>query len=129
VYSTVLSIRNGYRRHIVEYSSFINDEKRDVHLMLWKSCFYKQIEDFRKSIRKYASYIEEKKTNQGFAITDQSINQEKLKSHVSKLTSSFILFLTDSINFYLSLMKEVSLKLNFFMYLFFITFLIALMNK
>jgi hypothetical protein len=99
---------------IVEYSPYQNDY--DVDLLLWKNCFYKQIEEFRRSIRKYANQVDELKSMD--TIDRASTQLDKLKSYLGKLSSSFVLFLSDSINFYTALMREVRFFVCFSLFLY-----------
>ena len=90
---------------------------KDVDSALWKHCFYRQIEEYRKSIRKTVQIIE----NQGATGTGTSgesaggrhatadpLMLEKAKSHLARLNSAFAKFLSDSITFYQETMLKVS---------------------
>ncbi|KAF0701405.1 Aste57867_8107 [Aphanomyces stellatus] len=58
---------------------------KEVEQVLWKPCFYKRIEDFRRRIRKYAS---------------QSGNDRALREHFFKLSSEFQTFLDEAAAYY-----------------------------
>lgn len=51
-------IRKGYRVLITEHSHVITSEKRDLDGLMWKNCFYRPIEEFRKKLRANASILE-----------------------------------------------------------------------
>eukprot|EP01038_Epipyxis_sp_PR26KG_P008246 gene8246-11160_t len=97
-------IRNDYRQVIISKEYFLMEDKKDIDGSLWKFCFYKQIEEFRRSIRNYAGQIENSKQFPNNSATSLPI--DKLKAYLGKLTASFIQFLADSIIFYQTLMLE-----------------------
>ena len=80
-------------------------EKKDIDALLWKNCFYKQIEDFRRSVRKNSSTL-----GNMTAANDPLV--EKQKFLIAKIVSAFITFLADSSTFYQDMMLEVT-YLNF----------------
>lgn len=59
--------------------------QRELEQVLWKPCFYKRIEDFRRRIRKYASA----------PAADRSVRE-----HFAKVSHEFQEFLTDASAFY-----------------------------
>ncbi|KAI9910873.1 hypothetical protein PsorP6_010714 [Peronosclerospora sorghi] len=61
---------------------------KEVELALWKPCFYRRIEDFRRRIRKYA-------------ITAQA--DRNLREHFARLSSEFQQFLSEATDFYMHL--------------------------
>ncbi|KAG9405449.1 hypothetical protein AC1031_003344 [Aphanomyces cochlioides] len=58
---------------------------KEIEQVLWKPCFYKRIEDFRRRIRKYAS---------------QSGNDRSIRDHFFKLSDEFQAFLDQSAAYY-----------------------------
>eukprot|EP00953_Heterococcus_sp_UTEX-ZZ885_P015680 8830-Heterococcus_DN1.PRE.1 len=72
----------------------------DVEQSLWKSCYYKRIEDFRKRIRKYA--------NAAVASGD-ALSRE----HLHRICQSFGRFLTDASAFYAGMLSSFETQLHF----------------
>ncbi|CAI5742554.1 unnamed protein product [Peronospora destructor] len=58
---------------------------KEVELALWKPCFYRRIEDFRRRIRKYAAAAQ----------TDRNVRE-----HFARVSSEFHQFLTEASTFY-----------------------------
>lgn len=69
--------------------------------LLWKNCFYKNIEEFRKSLKVLKGQLDINRMN------------HKLVDHVARLAQEFSAFLKDSSNFISGLMSEVS-QLSYF---------------
>ncbi|CAH0478718.1 unnamed protein product [Peronospora belbahrii] len=61
---------------------------KEVELALWKPCFYRRIEDFRRRIRKYAAAAQ----------TDRNVRE-----HFARVSSEFQQFLTEASGFYVHL--------------------------
>jgi hypothetical protein len=80
----------------------------DVHGGLWKTCFYKKIDDFRGSIKECNSAI--KKLSREPANSDGKLDRAKHK--LVRLVSSFSTFLIESTTFYQDLMINLEAKLN-----------------
>lgn len=92
---------------------------RDVTGLLWKSCFYKQIVEFRSSLRKRAADLDsiglqlqsglsgrgERHAARDLEELRQREQNERL--YVARLTQAFLAFLSDSIAFYQKMMAEV----------------------
>lgn len=97
-------IRKGYRALILNHTSYLFEEKKDVDGLLWKTCFYKSIEEFRKSLRVHSTHLE--RLSHQIGVDFELLEQERL--FISRLTQDFIRFLTDSIAFYQKLMVEVT---------------------
>lgn len=91
----------------MEHFQFVHREKRDIHGLLWKTCFYKQIEEYRHSIRGHSN-----KLNSLYA--EQSMGMFKAKeiefeqAYLNRLTLSFVQYLNDSVVFYQRLLSDVS---------------------
>ena len=101
------SLRLDYRKLIVNHTAFIFKEKKDVDTQMWKNCFYKQIEDFRRSIRKNSSDLSNTQPS------DPRI--EKQRFYLVQLTTALISFLSDSTVFYQDMMLEVNIYLDFYL--------------
>lgn len=103
----LLRMRRDYRTLIMEHIQFVHREKRDIHGLLWKTCFYKQIEEYRHSIRGHSN-----KLNSLYA--EQSMGMFKAKeiefeqAYLNRLTLSFVQYLNDSVVFYQRLLSDVS---------------------
>ena len=91
-----------YRKLIVNHTAFIFKEKKDVDTQMWKNCFYKQIEDFRRSIRKNSSDLSNSQ------LSDPRV--EKQRFYLVQLTTALISFLSDSTVFYQDMMLEVNIS-------------------
>jgi hypothetical protein len=79
---------------IVDFPEF-QYEKKDIIGSFWKNCFYKHIEEFRKSIKKLKTQYEANPYNQ------------PLKLYLAKLSQEFLSFLHDSSRFIQKLMTDV----------------------
>ncbi|TMW58237.1 hypothetical protein Poli38472_011825 [Pythium oligandrum] len=66
---------------------------RELEQVLWKPCFYKRIEDFRRRIRKYASAPS----------TDRTVRE-----HFARVSNEFQEFLTDASAFYENLRESLT---------------------
>lgn len=86
---------------MVNFPAFAR-ERKDIIGQLWKTCFYKQIEDFRKAIKtakaKHDSLI---RGPSPAALQD-------IRRHLSSLSHEFFLFLSDCIRYFQKLMGEVA---------------------
>lgn len=72
---------------------------KDVEQSLWKSCYYKRIEDFRKYIRKYA--------NQAVSSRDPAS-----RAHLHTICTSFGYFLREASVFYNALLNHFSSQMQ-----------------
>ncbi len=92
------SIRKKYRTLILDYPEFCleNNSKRDIIGQLWKNSFYKQIEEFRKAIKKCKVQYD----------ADRNALPQ-LKNHIAQLQQDFDAFLVYSIQFFQKLVTEV----------------------
>lgn len=64
--------------------------------LMWKNCFYKNIEQFRKSLKVLKAQFDINSLN------------DKLANHAARLAQEFLAFLNDSSGFISDLMKNVS---------------------
>ena len=88
-------MRKNYRQLVLDFPAFCQD-KKDIIGQMWKSCFYKQIEEFRKIIKKCKTQLEVNRDNVA------------LKNHHALLHKEFSSFLSDSLRWFQKLMNEVS---------------------
>jgi protein SMG7 len=93
------SIRKQYRKLILDFPEFCqeNNGKRDVMGQLWKG-FHRQIEDFRKTIRRFKEHSEAQLS---------VMQQDQLKKLSRTLQCEFQAFLVYGIQFFQKLMTEV----------------------
>eukprot|EP00981_Chlorochromonas_danica_P006442 scaffold1389_cov251-Ochromonas_danica.AAC.40 len=94
------SVRKSYRELIVYFPTFTSDKVKDPVSMLWKSCFYKTIEEFRVNIKQRKKAFELQKSAPGMLAT-------RVKDQLALLTQEFQRFLHDSSRFFLKLMQEL----------------------
>ncbi|KAF4137604.1 Est1 DNA/RNA binding domain [Phytophthora infestans] len=82
---------NALRRRLMDVATRLANAhpafaaKKEVEQALWKPCFYRRIEDFRRRIRKYAAAAQ---------------GDRNVREHFARVSSEFQQFLTDSAVFY-----------------------------
>lgn len=96
------SVRKLYRLLVVNFPSFAR-ERKDIIGQLWKTCFYKQIEDFRKAIKNA------KVKHDSLLRGPSPAALQDVRRHLSSLSHEFLLFLSDCIRYFQKLMGEVGL--------------------
>ncbi|CAN0370943.1 unnamed protein product, partial [Ectocarpus fasciculatus] len=69
---------------------------KDVELLLWKNCYYKRIEDFRKRLRKYAHLAASLERAKAF----------EAREHLHGICQAFARFLGEATEFYSSLLRR-----------------------
>lgn len=69
---------------------------KDVELLLWKNCYYKRIEDFRKRLRKYAHLAASLERSKAF----------EAQEHLHGICQAFARFLGEATDFYASLLRR-----------------------
>jgi hypothetical protein len=79
--------------------------QRDIAGMLWKTCFYAQIAEFRGSLKKHTSRLALLPAPAAGAAERPEEHKERL--YVAQLKEAFLKFLSDSVAFYQKLMSEV----------------------
>lgn len=85
---------------IINHTEYVASQQRDVINQLWKNGFYKQIEEYRKSLKKCKQQLEE--------AAGRYPQHDKLSALLAALNNEFIEFLHDAIRFYGKLMTAVS---------------------
>lgn len=95
------SLRKEFRAIILEYP-LDKCHSNDLIGHLWKICFYKHIEDFRKAIKvsKLRAEMSEIESNES----------------LTSLMREFSSFLSDSLRYFLKLMNDVSEILSIYVY-------------
>uniref|UniRef100_A0AAV1VFU7 Protein SMG7 n=1 Tax=Peronospora matthiolae TaxID=2874970 RepID=A0AAV1VFU7_9STRA len=82
---------NALRRQLIDAVVRLADTyplfaaEKEVELALWKPCFYRRIEDFRRRIRKYAAAAQTERT---------------VREHFDRVSTEFQLFLTEAASVY-----------------------------
>mmetsp|Transcript_36979 Transcript_36979/g.59852 ORF Transcript_36979/g.59852 Transcript_36979/m.59852 type:complete len:999 (+) Transcript_36979:103-3099(+) len=90
------SIRDDYEKIILQDIDFA--ASKDVEQILWKTIFYRRIEEFRKRLRKASSPVPD-----GTSVATS-------KDSVRKLAHAFRLFLEESVAFYVELLRKLQNK-------------------
>ena len=99
------AIREDLKTLITQHPIFSNAPCHDVHGMLWSQCFYKQIEEFRRSIRKHANAIAEDEAPAASATVPRDEEAAlKARHHFVRLVSTYTKLLSSSFVFYQDLM-------------------------
>lgn len=88
---------------MIEFPGFCH-EKKDIFGLFWKNCFYKHIEEFRKSIKRLKGQIDIARSN------------DKIY-HLARLSQEFSAFINDSSRFIQKLMTDVSFSFSFGIFL------------
>ena len=92
--------RTSFRCLLIEYPEYCASSSKDVDGMLWRYCFYTQIVQYRRSIRKTLDVIDK--------IGRQSqAHLDKANAHLLHLNNAFKKFLVDSTMFYQELLQQV----------------------
>ncbi|CAI5741967.1 unnamed protein product [Hyaloperonospora brassicae] len=82
---------NALRRQLMDAAMRLADAyplfaaEKEVELALWKPCFYRRIEDFRRRIRKYAAAAQ---------------TERNVREHFDRVSKEFQLFLAEAAGFY-----------------------------
>lgn len=87
----------------------IDRDFRDVTGLLWKTCFYKQIVEFRGSLRKHANQLDAlgQQVREQPSVEEFRIREQQERIYIARLTQAFLSFLSDSIAFYQKMIAEV----------------------
>eukprot|EP01041_Mallomonas_annulata_P012893 gene12893-27194_t len=103
-------VRDGYKLVILESPSYASTKGIDT--ILWKQCFYKSIEGYRRNIKKFSVYLEDERkvafASKGQVTPKYEKAQYLLIQNSSKLQS----FLHESSVFYQSLLIEFEKQIN-----------------
>jgi len=79
-------------------------DRLDMSGHLWRTCFYKQITEFRSAIKKHSHNLDKLMNSSN----SDAIVVQKQQLHVARLTKAFLEFLSDSIDFFQKITTEVS---------------------
>ncbi|EGZ18035.1 hypothetical protein PHYSODRAFT_502801 [Phytophthora sojae] len=99
---------NALRRRLVDAATRLADAhpafaaSKEVEQALWKPCFYRRIEDFRRRIRKYAAAAQ----------ADRNVRE-----HFARVSSEFQQFLTEAAGFYAHLRDVFALLYRCYVFL------------
>lgn len=117
-----LRVRKGYRTLVVSHTAFLYGEApqsqigsvtdrdfSDVTGLLWKTCFYKQIVEFRGSLRRHANQLDilGQQVREQPSVEEFRIQEQQERIYIARLTQAFLSFLSDSIAFYQKMVAEV----------------------
>ena len=104
-------IRKDYQVLVVNHTIYACSGNKDVDGMVWKQCFYRQIEEYRKSIRKTTQIIDQE-SREVDTTTPAVVNpiSEKARLHLAKLHTAFAKLLSDATSFYQDCMLKVIRK-------------------
>ena len=89
-----------YQTLITDHTSFSNACGKDIDGQLWKSCWYRRIEEYRKTIKKHTQVMDKDK--------DKPEIVEKYRAHIANVNAGFGRFLTLAATSY----QEMMLKLE-----------------
>lgn len=155
-YSHYCRVRRAYRSLLIDHAAFVYDTQydhgnnggqtentitngketdfRDIAGLLWKSCFYKQIAEFRSSLRKHAAHHDslletaqsragpssrhngEDKNHHhqypqlGGVSNEQREQAQAERVYIARLNQAFLGFLSDSVAFYQKMVAEVRIQ-------------------
>ena len=92
-----------YQSLIVEHTSVATTAAaktgKDVVVQLWKTCWYRRIEDYRKSIKKHSHALETTRDNEELVL--------KLRAHLAQLNAKLAQLLSSAANFYQEMMLQL----------------------
>eukprot|EP01032_Pedospumella_encystans_P027471 gene27471-31049_t len=118
----VSKVRKGYRTLVVSHTAFLYREApqsqtgsvidrdfRDVTGLLWKTCFYKQIVEFRGSLRRHANQLDVlgRQVREQPSVEEFRVQEQQERIYIARLTQAFLSFLSDSIAFYQKMVAEL----------------------
>ena len=89
-----------YQTLITEHTSYSNACGKDIDGQLWKSCWYRRIEEYRKTIKKHTQVMDKDK--------DKPEIVEKYRAHIANVNAGFGRFLNMAATSY----QEMMLKLE-----------------
>jgi hypothetical protein len=81
--------------------------QRDIPGMLWKTCFYAQISEFRSALKKHTSRLALLSAAAAGAAGERPEDERRERLYVAQLTEAFLKFLSDSVAFYQKMILEV----------------------
>lgn len=102
MYTLLNKMKNRYKELIIHHP--ILTATKNLDNMLWKHCFYKTIEDYKKKIKNLSNAIEKQTVGYDEVVTEEQQTLVKLGTYYNK-------FLCDSMTFYQDLL--LTLEENF----------------
>jgi hypothetical protein len=103
-----LEIRNTYRSILLLYPQIVL--RKSIDSMLWKNCFHKKIEEYRKEIKKLTAVLDVKYEDRQGRKVAQSFSQYKSEEKLLQLSSALEQFLAQASAFYQQLIAEFENK-------------------
>ena len=94
-----------YQTLITEHTSFSNACGKDIDGQLWKSCWYRRIEEYRKTIKKHTQVMDKDK--------DKPEIVEKYRAHIANVNAGFGRFLSMAATSYQEMMLKLEKRANF----------------
>ena len=91
----------GYRNVVLKFPA-VSMEK-DIHALLWKQCYYKEIDIYRKKLRELELSMTQPGNN------GRNIESNLIKINIMRTTDAFGKYLDEAIMFYTELMLEFEL--------------------
>jgi hypothetical protein len=106
VKSSRSTLKYLYKDIILKHSLFLYNDNKELDGSLWKTCFYKPIEEYRGKIRKYNLHIvtatQHEQDGRPYPYTVQ-----QLQARVTSLMSSLTSFLSEGMVYYQLLVAEI----------------------
>jgi len=97
------SLLREYQSLIVEHTTVATAAAaktgKDVDVQLWKTCWYRRIEDYRKSIKKHSHALETTRDNEELVL--------KLRAHLAQLNAKLAQLLSSAAAFYQDMMLQL----------------------
>lgn len=93
-------------------SNTATKKQRDIAGMLWKTCFYTPIAEFRSALKKHTARLALLPTAAPAGQSASRPDDQRERLYVAQLTEAFMKFLGESIAFYQKLMSEVGRTSN-----------------
>lgn len=84
-------------------------DSRDIPGHVWRSCFYKQISEFRGALKRHtANLVAVQSADRRTSLGSDAGAVQREQMHIARLTQGLLSFLSDSINYFQRIVHEVS---------------------
>jgi protein SMG6 len=113
-FDLIHSIRENYEK--IFFADIKFAQEKDTDQLLWKSVYYKPIEEFRKIIKKYQQTAHPHPPTTNTPPQQQQTQQqiEKAQEKLRKTTHTFQLFLADGSEYYDGLYKRLKQRYDYY---------------
>jgi hypothetical protein len=81
-------------------------DTRDIVGHMWRSCFYKQIAEFRGALKRHSANLAATFATATSGAADTAATQRE-KLHIARLTQGLLKFLSDSLEYFQKIISEV----------------------